>query len=88
MTWVKDNLDFASNTTYVNNNEPEHEHLFLMSNCKHQITANSTFSWWAAWLNINPEKIIITPQYWYNNKHLNKTVIRIPSEWLKINNLK
>lgn len=87
MTWVKNNLDFASNTTYVNNNESEYEHLFLMSNCKHQITANSTFSWWAAWLNKNTKKIIITPKHWYNDMKLNETVIRLPSEWIKINNL-
>ena len=86
-TWVKNNLDFNANTTFIDNNGPSYEHLFLMSQCKHQITANSTFSWWAAWLNMNPEKIIITPQYWYNDKHLNETVIRIPNEWLKINNL-
>lgn len=85
--WVKDNLDFTTNTTFINNNGPVYEHLFLMSQCKHQITANSTFSWWAAWLNTNPQKIIITPQYWYNDKHLNETVIRIPNEWIKINNL-
>ena len=87
MTWVKDNLDFATNSTFIDNNEPEYEHLFLMSACKHQITANSTFSWWAAWLNKNTQKIIITPEHWYNDMRLNETVIRIPNEWKKINNL-
>lgn len=85
--WVKNNLDLTTNTTFIDNNEPEYEHLFLMSQCKHQITANSTFSWWAAWLNMNLQKIIITPQYWYNDKHLNDTVIRIPKEWIKIDNM-
>ena len=88
MTWVKNNLDFTTNTTFINNNDPEYEHLFLMSQCKHQITANSTFSWWAAWLNTNPDKIIITPKHWYLDKHLNETVIRIPKEWIKIDNMK
>ena len=85
--WVKNNLNLTTNTTFIDNNEPEYEHLFLMSQCKHQITANSTFSWWAAWLNMNPQKIILTPQYWYNDKHLNDTVIRIPKEWIKIDNM-
>ncbi len=88
MTWVKNNLDFSTNTTFINNNEPEYEHLFLMSQCKHQITANSTFSWWAAWLNTNNAKIIITPKHWYLDKHLNETVIRIPNEWIKVDNMK
>ena len=88
MTWVKNNLEFTINTTFIDNNEPEYEHLFLMSQCKHQITANSTFSWWAAWLNTNPAKIIITPKHWYIDEHLNETVIRIPKEWIKIDNMK
>lgn len=88
ITWVKNNLDFTTNTTFIDNYGPSYEHLYLMSQCKHQITANSTFSWWAAWLNNNTKKIIITPKYWYIDKHLNKTVIRIPKDWIKINNLK
>ena len=88
ITWVKNNLGFTTNTTFIDNYGPSYEHLYLMSQCKHQITANSTFSWWAAWLNNNTEKIIITPKYWYIDKHLNKTVIRIPKDWIKINNLK
>ncbi|MCJ7800829.1 MAG: alpha-1,2-fucosyltransferase [Candidatus Marinimicrobia bacterium] len=86
-TWVKNNLDFNAGTTFIDNDGPNYEHLYLMSQCKHQITANSTFSWWAAWLNKNTEKIIVTPKYWYINKHLNETVIRIPNKWIKIDNL-
>lgn len=85
--WVKNNYDFTTDTTFIDNSGPEYEHLFLMNQCKHQITANSTFSWWAAWLNTNPHKIIITPLYWYYDKHLNETVTRIPDEWIKIDNI-
>lgn len=88
MTWVKNNLTFNTNITFIDNEGPAYEHFYLMSQCKHQIIANSTFSWWAAWLNANPEKIIITPEYWYNDKQLNETVIRIPNEWIKIDNMK
>ena len=87
MTWIKNNLTINTNITFIDNEGPPYEHLYLMSQCKHQITANSTFSWWAAWLNNNPDKIIITPEYWYNDKHLNDTVIRIPNEWIRINNI-
>ncbi|NHZ85962.1 MAG: hypothetical protein GWP19_08785, partial [Planctomycetia bacterium] len=87
ITWAKNNFTFNTNVTYIDDDEPAYEHLYLMSQCKHQITANSTFSWWAAWLNLNKNKIIITPKYWYHDKQLNNTVIRIPKEWIKIDNM-
>lgn len=85
--WIKNNYNFSTNTTFIDNAGPDYEHLFLMSQCKHQITANSTFSWWAAWLNPNSGKIIITPKYWYNDQYLNNTLTRIPKEWIKLNNM-
>ncbi|NHZ84837.1 MAG: hypothetical protein GWP19_03035 [Planctomycetia bacterium] len=87
ISWVRNNFTFSTNITFVDNEKPVYEHLFLMSQCKHQITANSTFSWWAAWLNPNKDKIIITPKYWYYDKQLNNTVIRIPKEWIIIDNM-
>ena len=67
--WVIKNFDFIPNSTIVSHNpiDKGYEDLRLMSQCKHNIIANSTFSWWGAWLNNNPEKKVITPKVWRND---------------------
>jgi hypothetical protein len=62
--WCKEN--FSEDYIYVNNDE-DMEDLFLISMCKHNIIANSTFSWWGSWLNNNPDKQIIVPQKWFSS---------------------
>ena len=58
--------------------------LYLMSLCKHNIICNSSFSWWAAYLNSNPEKIIVAPPRWYTPKSgLNDEDI-VPEEWIRL----
>jgi len=85
--WVKDNLpeDKKRAHTYVDINGEGEEHLdmFLMSRCKHNIIANSSFSWWGAWLNQNKDKIVVTPTTWFQAKHLD-TADLIPETWIKI----
>ena len=83
--WVKENFSIPFSTTFVEHNPPDkgYEDLRLMGLCKHQIIANSSFSWWAAWLNRNPHKRIFAPKTWLQDRrHDTKDVI--PDTWLKI----
>lgn len=57
----------------------------LMSLCRHQIIANSTFSWWAGWLNRSPDKIVVAPRRWYANAQMNDlTEELIPERWIRL----
>jgi hypothetical protein len=85
--WVKNNYNFDLPTTFIDNDGPDYEHFNLMCNCKHQIIANSTFSWWAAWLNNYQDKIIIAPKWWYRDTKKNESIIRIPEDWRILENI-
>ena len=83
--WAKKNIQLNFPTTYVTHNPPDkgYEDLRLMSHCKHHIIANSSFSWWAAWLNSNPEKIVIAPEKWFADITIDTTDL-IPEGWIRI----
>ncbi len=82
VVWVQSNINFHPNTFIISNNGfTSAEELTLMSLCNHNIISNSSFSWWAAWLNENPNKIVIAPQQWTAKKIENDI---IPKTWIKI----
>ncbi len=79
--WCKENFKLK-NATFVDinqNREDAYKDMQLMSSCKHNIISNSTFSWWAAWLNSNPDKIVIAPEVWFGNVQ-SKDVL--PKDWI------
>ncbi len=89
LQWVKSNLIFNCDVKFVDINSEisDYMDLMLMAACDHNIIANSTFSWWGAWLNSNPDKIVIAPKIWYTNKKAQNSYEsgnRINSNWIKI----
>jgi hypothetical protein len=83
--WVKKNIHFDYDVTFIEGNGPDYQHQYLMSQCKHNIISNSTFSWWAAWLNKNLDKIICVPSRWFADD-MRSDDIYIPNSWTRVSN--
>lgn len=83
INWCRKKFDME-NIIFVDNNKGEdsYKDMQLMSCCKHNIIANSTFSWWGAWLNSNKNKIVIAPNKWFNS--VEGTCDIIPEDWHKV----
>jgi len=91
--WAKENLHIPYEVCYIDDNiqtndrEVGHkakgyEDMYLMTQCKHNIIANSSFSWWGAWLNGNPNKIVIAPEKWCNGSFNYSDIV--PEQWVKL----
>jgi hypothetical protein len=82
IAWVREHLPIAHKVTYVTHNQGDksYEDLRLMSRCCHHVIANSSFSWWGAWLDPRPDKIVIAPKKWTNVSL--DTADLIPAGWM------
>lgn len=82
-SWVRQNMffgDFQSEIVDYNKDEFNYIDMELMKNCKHNIIANSGFSWWAAILNKNKNATVIAPKKWFNEG--NTKADNIPPDWI------
>jgi hypothetical protein len=84
-SWARDNIRTDFPSSVVDHNGPEHayEDMRLMSLCRHHIIANSSFSWWGAWLSGNPEKIVVAPSRWFRTGSYDTRDL-IPEGWVRI----
>ena len=86
--WVRSNFQIDYPVVIHDRNQAAnlcHEDLRMMSACCHNIIANSSFSWWGAWLNPNPDKLVVTPKAWYGER-MPPVPDLFPSTWLRIPN--
>ena len=83
--WVGNNIAFDLPITIVDHNgsEKDYEDLQLMAMCKHNIIVNSTFGWWGAWLNKNPEKVVSAPKLWFHAGNYDTSDL-LPKSWVKL----
>lgn len=84
LQWAAANLRIPFPVEYVRGNQGAQSHvdMRLMSMCKHQIIANSSFSWWGAWLNEDPDKIVIAPRHWFSNGMDDRDLT--PPQWIRL----
>jgi hypothetical protein len=80
--WARDNLLLGDDVEYLSHNRgaASHEDLRLMSVADHNIIANSSFSWWAAWLNANPSKLVVAPAQWMKDPSFDTRDV-LPTGW-------
>ncbi len=86
LDWARSNLKTNAALTFVeiNGGTTDYLELYAMSKCRHNIIANSSFSWWAAFLNNNPDKIVVSPERWVANPGMNSRVRLQAPSWIKI----
>lgn len=81
LDWCKENINLKLSTHYIS--EKDYVEMYLMSRCRQNIIANSSFSWWSAFLNKNNNKKVIYPEKWFGPAGPKKLEDLIPKEWIK-----
>lgn len=83
--WVRRNMQFAHPTVHVDCNPPERGawDMHLMKHCRHHVIANSSFSWWGAWLNPSPDKVVVAPRQWFTDAAIDTSDL-IPASWVRM----
>lgn len=83
LPWVKEHIALPADTIFIdcNHGADSWQDMMLMSRCRHNVICNSTFSWWGAWLNAHPDKMVVCPNRWAANS----TDTRIlPEAWIRV----
>lgn len=82
LPWVQDNIRIDHETIHVNSagTNRNYEDMALMATCQAHIVANSSFSWWGAWLNPDPDKIVVAPDQWFGGMPTH-TLDIVPEDW-------
>jgi Glycosyl transferase family 11 len=94
ITWVQENANLPEGSVFVSSPKvrgqgethvpiPPHEEMQLLAACKHNIIPNSTYAWWGAWLNKNPDKQVIAPKEWARRSHWQFKDI-VPERWIRV----
>jgi hypothetical protein len=83
--WCRQNLKLDDPSEFIDSNGPNSgvEDMQLMAGCKHAIIANSSFSWWATWLNTHPGMLVYAPTAWFKGTE-HEIEDRLPPEWIRI----
>lgn len=83
--WVRENMLLPFTTTIVDINGPDtpHEDLWLMAACRRFVIANSSLSWWGAWLSNHSDKIVVAPKKWFRNDSQDTSDL-IPDNWIRM----
>ncbi len=83
--WTRENLDVPEPRVFIshNCNVADWEDIRLMSACRHFVIANSTFSWWGAWLGAAADKIVVAPKVWFADPGISTKDI-VPESWIRL----
>lgn len=87
--WCKSNLNLENKSQFTNNaGQASYLDMYLMSKCQHHIIANSTFSWWGAWLGENSEKVVLCPDKWFVSEEMQSQIEDIyVRNWKRLQNV-